>query len=309
MKTSHYSKVFRTFGTLLAALSIQTYSHANVVGVLDPLFVTGPAGLASGGLAGNWFKVDNNAQFSNALWNDETGTKTIKSYGWGTGIWSVADVAGIAANPAPAYITGTTTSVGAVSFANNIYNNTFISGAYGVWGTDYVRPLAPTVGAANSCNTTTQDSLACVNEQNYAAIFTGYVYVATTSFYDFGVFADDVFRFSLVGVNGMYGMSHDNVAGSSGRVQESLLTENGLSSLQLSQGFYAIELSYANRLESGVLDLGWKGPGDTGWRTIDGGDLYHVVPEPTTLALVALAMLGLWNTRRRRFPCVASVAA
>lgn len=306
MNASPFAKAIRTFGTLFAALSLQTYVQAApVTGALNPLFVSGPAGLSSGGLAGDWYKVDNNAKFSNAQWNGET----IKNTSWGTGIWSVADIAGIATNPAPAYVTGSTTSVGAVSYANNIYNNTFISGAYGVWGTDYVRPLAPTVGAANSCNTATQDSLACVNEQNYAAIFTGYVYVATTSFYDFGVFADDVFNFSLFGANGSYGMSYANVAGSHGRVQESLLVENGLSSLQLSQGFYAIELSYANRLESGVLDLGWKGPGDTGWRTIDGGDLYHVVPEPTTLALVALAILCLWNTRRRRSAWVTPVAA
>jgi hypothetical protein len=294
MNSFPFAKAIRTFGTLLAALSLQTYAQAGLVNVaLNPLFVTGPAGLASGGLTGDWYKVDNNARFSNAQWTGDT----IKDTSWGTGIWSVVDVAGIAANPAPTYVTSSTTSVGAVSYANNIYNNTFISGAYGVWGTDYVRQLAPTVGAANSCTTLTQNSSVCVNEQNYAAVFSGYVYVATASYYDFGVFADDVFNFSLIGVNGAYGMSHDNVAGSSGRVQESLLTENGLDSLQLSQGFYAIELSYANRLESGVIDLGWKGPGDTGWRTIDGGDLYHEVPEPTTLALVALGMFGLWRSR------------
>jgi len=310
MNAFPFSKAIKTFGTLLVALSLQTYAQAGLVNVaLDPLFLTGPAGLSSGGLAGDWYKIDNNARFSDALWNDGTGAKTIKSYVWGTGIWSVIDVAGIAANPAPAHVTGSTASVGAVSFANNIYNNTVISGAYGVWGADYVRPLAPTVGAANSCNTSTQDVAACAYEQNYAAIFSGYVYVAMTGFYDFGVFADDVFNFTLTGLGGGYGMSHSDVADSSGRVQDSLLTENGLDGLQLSQGFYAIDLSYANRLESGVLDLGWKGPGDTGWRTVDGSDLYHEVPEPTTLALVALAMFGLWRTRKRRSAWVAPVAA
>lgn len=289
-----YARAIKTFGAVLTALSIQTLSHAGLVS-LNPLFTSG-AGLSSGGLAGDWYKVDNNAKFSNAQWQDET----IKNTNWGTGIWSVADVVGIAANPAPSYVTGFKTSVGAVSYANNIYNNTFLSGAYGVWGTDYVRPLAPPVGNANACTTSSQDAPECSNEQNYAAVFSGFIYVATTSLYDFGVFADDVFNFSLSGFDGSYGMSHDNVAGSSGRVQQSLLTQNRLDGLRLNQGFYAVELSYANRLESGVLDLGWRGPGDTGWRTIDGTDLYHSVPEPATLTLLAVGMLGVWRSRRLR---------
>ncbi len=295
MSKFSYAQVTKTFGTVLTVLSLQTFAHASVVATLDPLFTSG-AGLSSGGLAGDWYKIDNNAKFSNAQWQGET----IKNTNWGTGIWSVADVAGMATNPAPAYVTGSTTTVGAVSYANNIYNNTFVSGEYGVWGADYVRPLAPVVGAANACNTSTQDSQQCSNEQNYAAIFSGYIYIGMTSWYDFGVFADDVFNFSLIGNNGSYGMSHDNVAGSPGRVQESLLFENGLTSLQLSQGFYAIELSYANRIESGVLDLGWRGPEDTGWRTIDGTDLYHSVPEPATLTLLAMGMVGIWRSRRLR---------
>lgn len=296
MSKSPYARVTKTFGAVLISLSLQSLSHAGAIGMLNPLFTSG-AGLSSGGLAGDWYKVDNNAKFSNAKWQGDT----IKDTGWGTGIWSVADVVSMATIPAPSYVTGFQTRVGAVSYANNIYNNTFKSGQYGVWGADYMRPLAPPVGLANLCDTSSQDSPACANEQNYAAVFSGYIYVATASWYDFGVFADDVFNFSLFGGNnGFYGMSHDNVAGSPGRVQESLLKKNGLEALKLNQGFYAVELSYANRLESGVLDLGWKGLGDTSWKTIDGAVLYHSVPEPATLILLSMGMLGVWSSRRFR---------
>ena len=285
----------KAFGAILTALSLQTFAHAGMIGVLDPLFTTG-AGLALGGLAGDWYKIKNDAKISNAQWEG----KTIKDTSWGTGIWSIHDVAGMAANPLPAYVINSTTSIGAVSYANNIYNNTVKSGVYGNWGADYLRPLAPPVGAANDCGTTKLDFPDCSYEQNYAAIFTGYIYIATASWYDFGVFADDVFNFSLIGNKSRYGMSHDNVAGSPGRVQESLLLENRLDKLHLNQGFYAIELSYANRLESGVLDLGWKGSGDAGWRTIDKSVLYHSVPEPATLTMLALGMIGVWLSRRFR---------
>jgi len=262
---------------------------------LDPLFTNAPAALVSGGLAGTWYKVQNDAKFSEATWKGDT----IKDAAWGTGIWAVSDISAIAGDPKPAYVMGSTTSIGAVSYANNIYNNTVASGAFGTWGADYARGLAPIVGPANACNMSTKDDVACANEQNYAAVFTGYLYVAQQSLYDFGVFADDIYSFSLSGLNGMYGMSQDAVAGSSGRTQDSLLGKNGLDSLELSQGFYAINLSYANRLEGGVIDLGWKGPGETGWRTISDKDLFNNVPEPATIALFAVGLIGLWGVRRR----------
>lgn len=271
---------------------------------LDPLFSSAPMAIASGGLAGTWYKVQNDAKFSEATW----GGQTIKDTAWGTGIWAISDISAIAGDPKPGYVTGSTTSIGAVSYANNIYNNTVASGAFGVWGADYARSLAPAVGAANACNTGIELDAACANEQNYAAIFTGYLYVAQQGLYDFGVFADDVFSFSLTGLNDMLGMSRDAVAGSSGRTLDSLLEENHLDSLELSQGFYAIGLSYANRLEAGVIDLGWKGPGETDWRTISDKDLFNDVPEPATIFLFVVGLIGVWGVRKR-VPAMAPVLA
>lgn len=281
------------------ALGVAFFSQAHAAAVkLDPLFLTSPVAVASGGLAGTWYKVQNDAQFSEAQWEGST----IKNSSWGTGIWAMSDVNTIAANPSLGYVTSSAKSVGAVSYANNIYNNTFSSGAYGTWGTDYSRALNPIVGASNACDTDSQLDASCSKEQNYLAIFTGYLYVAQQGFYDFGVFADDIFNFSLTGLNGMYGMSKDAVAGSPGRTLDYLLAKNNFDSLELSQGFYGVGLSYANRLEAGVVDLGWKGPGNTEWRTINESDLFNKVPEPSTYALLALGLIGLWVSRKRAKP-------
>lgn len=300
--TSRATNIFLT----AAVLSMAFFAAAQAAPVsLAPLFTSAPSPLASGGLAGTWFKVDNNAKFSEATWNGET----IKDTGWGTGIWSASDIAAIAADPRPSYVTATTTTVGAVSFANNIYNNTYSSGAFGTWDADYRRPLAPFAGHANGCTTANQDDAVCANEQNYAAVFTGFVYVAVAGLYDFGVFADDVFSFKLNGLGSFLGMGHEAVAGSPGRVLKSLLQENSLDGLNLSPGFYGIDLSYANRLEAGVIDLGWKVAGATTWSPPTGDDFFHPVSEPATLVLLSVGLFGLWGLRRRASGALAARVA
>lgn len=289
---------------LCAGLLLSSVAAAATVR-LDPLVAgRAPTGASAGGLGGTWYQLDNNASFSTAQYTDERGrTDQIKNFSWGTGIWAASDIAAIASGQNP-YVTGTATSIGAVSYANNIYNNTEASGAYGSWGEDYLRTLAPIVGGANGCplQNEAQSLAQCGGEFNYAAVFSGYLYVGQAGMYDFGIFADDGFTFQLSGLNGSLGMEHDTVAGSSGRGLYELQALNGLDGLYLEQGYYGIDLSYFNRLEAGVIDLGWRGPDATAWRTIDEGDLYHNVPEPATLALSCAALLGMWSVRRRRMP-------
>lgn len=255
---------------------------ANAALVLNPL-ATGPAAIGSG-LTGTWYKVDDNAKFSNYVWEGEK----IKDTGWGTGIWSISgDWAQITAANSP-YVLGTANSTGAVRFANSIYNTTYLSGDYGVWAMDYVRPLAPIVGG-NA-------------QENYAASFTGYIYVGVAGLYDFGVFSDDGFAFTLAGGDGSLSMGLDSVAGSPGRVSYTLTDKNGLAEgLLLGQGYYSIDLRYFNRLEAGVIDLGWKREGDE-WRSIEDDFLFAQtpaqVPEPATALLIGLGLLGIWAMRR-----------
>lgn len=302
-----------TIAPLMAVvLSMAFFAAAQAEPVsLAPLFTSATSPLASGGLAGTWFKVDNNARFSEATWVTNDVLETIKNTTWGTGIWSASDIAAIAGDPRPGYVTATTTTVGAVSFANNIYNDTFSSGAFGTWDADYVRPLAPIVGSANACTLANQTDAACANEQNYAGVFTGFVYVAVAGLYDFGVFADDVFSFKLNGLDSFLGMGREAVAGSgnTGRVLKSLLQENALEGLTLSEGFYGIDLSYANRLEAGVIDLGWKLPGATTWSPPPEANLFHPVSEPATLVLLTVGLFGLWGLRKRANCALASRVA
>jgi len=304
INTSFLKTTILTANAVMVALAFCEQVQAAPVS-LSPLFSVPTVALESGGLAGTWYKVQNDAKFSEAMWEGVT----IKDTSWGTGIWAASDIAAIAADPRPDYVTVSTTTVGAVSYANNIYNNTFTSGIYGTWQADYTRVLAPPVGIANGCNVSNQDTAGCANEQNYAAVFAGFLYVAEQGLYDFGVFADDVFSFSLTGLGGAFGVGHEAVAGSPGRVFGTLLAQNSLDALTLSQGFYGIDLSYANRLEAGVIDLAWKGPGETSWRTIGEPDLYHQVPEPTTLVLLAMGLLGVWGARTLRTVAAPVLAA
>ena len=252
---------------------------AQAAGVLSPLSMEA-AGTGTG-LTGKWFKIDDNAKISNVVFTDENGTtQAIKEFGWGTGIWSVKDLAA-ATNPANGWIQAMATTISAVSFANHTYNNSVPS--YGTWVQDMDRPLTP----------------ASMGETNFVGLFSGYLHVEKAGVFDFGVFGDDGFVLTLTGAGGIstVPLVKSEVIGSPGR--ELLEMED----LELGAGFYGISLDFFNRLEAGVIDLVWRPVGGE-WKTIERGNLYsslppNGVPEPGSLVLVVSALASLFAMRRR----------
>ena len=165
---------------------------------------------------------------------------------------------------------------------------------------DRERPLTP-FQASNGC---TAQSSGCAAETNYAATFSGYLYVEQAGSYDFGVFADDGFRFGLFGAgNQSLGMAHASVAGSTGRDSFTLQSFNSLSAIHLDRGYYGLSLDYFNRLEAGVIELAWtRTDTASAWTTIGNGNLSPTapVPEPQTYAMLLLGSLMIASIVRRR---------
>jgi hypothetical protein len=307
MNTLNSTELKRSVASVVAGLVF--CSAAQAIPSLDPLSLgVAPTG-AGQGLAGSWYKLQNDAHFSNFSYTETDSTSprfgetaAIKTFGWGTGIWAATDIADIVAGRNP-YVTATASTLGSVSYSNNIYNNTLSSGGYGnPWAPDYNRTLTPIVGGANTCDLASEAAAACSAEQNYAALFGGYIYIATAGLYDFGIFADDGFIFNLLGANGTsLSMQHNAVAGSSGRSFYELGSENGnAGGVGLGAGYYGIDLAYFNRLEAGVIDLGWRGPANATWTVIPPDQLYNNAPEPSSFVLVSLALAGLWGSQKRR---------
>ena len=271
-----------------ASASMLFAAAAQAAPTLDPLFLGAAPSGNSQGLKGDWYKIDDQARFSNQMWSEAGAPATeIKNFSWGTGIWSAADIATITAPNSP-YVTAHTTSQGAINYANTRYN-----AEYGTspWGPDGVRPLAPIIGVAGG------------GEENYAAVFSGYIYIAKAGSYDFGVFSDDGFAFSLEGANGSLDVGRNSMTDVTGREWFSLADANGLTdNLMLDVGYYGINLSYFNRMEAGVINLGWSGP-DGVWSDVPGDALVPNdptnVPEPASIALVGLGLAAVAAKRRK----------
>lgn len=270
--------------TIMGLTTLLLTTPAAVAGpILDPYAIRTSA--TGDGLDAQWVQIADAWTFSNHVYNGER----IGDTAWGSGFWAVGDIA-TAMALAPddpnliARAQGLTTQL---SFANALYNDGWGQGTG--WDKDYVRPLAPVVAASGQ-------------QTNYAATFSGYIYIPHAGLYDFGIFVDDAFSLSLVGSNGRLAVERETFIGASGRDFYTLSGHVG-GSVDLASGFYGIELDYFNRLEAGVLELGWWQPGQTEWTPISGELLYSAlpVPEPSTLMLL-IAGSALLAQRRRRHP-------
>lgn len=267
---------------LLTAGAVFASATAEASPILDPYAFRNTS--TGDGLNSRWVQTADDWRFSDYVYNGER----IGDTSWGSGFWAVSDIATAMALNAgdPNLVAGAQGITRDLSFANNLYNDGWGQGTG--WDKDHVRPLAPVVADSGQ-------------ETNYAATFTGYIYIPQAGVYDFGIFVDDAFTLSLVGGNGSLVVGRETFIGSSGRDFYTLSGSVG-GSIELAAGFYGIELDYFNRLEAGVLELGWWQPGQTEWTPISGDLLYSAlpVPEPSSALLLLIAGGALVVNRRRR---------
>ena len=235
---------------------------------------------AGGGADATFLQIDSNWHGSQVLWNDTTQTYgeglPIGSFGWGTGIWGLADWRAVQAGAAPGssgavpILRRWSGQVASINFSNALYNTNYADR----WGPAALAPIFASGDPAS-------------DQENWTAHLQGYIRVTEAGSYNFSVLNDDGFFLTLTGEGGSQVSISRDYLNDRDRLGFS-------SNLALSPGLYGLDLGMWNRQEAGVVDLRWMTPGTTTWALVPTANLLSTsaVPEPAT-ALLSLAGLGL----------------
>lgn len=237
---------------------------------------------AGSGVDATFLKVYDNWHGSSVLWNQGTqqygSGAPISSYGWGTGLWGIADWKTANLAPSPGMIEGSWSGrVSQISFGDAMYNSLY--GA--TWGTVDLAPLFTGAGS----------------QDNWTSSFSGYIRISEAGIYNFSVLHDDGFFFKLRGANdSALELSNDFL-----NPRDAL---GFASNLQLDVGLYAFDLGAYDRIEAGVVELSWS-RGDGEWSRIPTSHLVaygdaNRVPEPGTWALLLAGLMALRSVASRR---------
>jgi hypothetical protein len=241
---------------------------------------------AGSGIDASFLKVSDSWQQSSVLWNEATqqyGSGVPASgFGWGTGLWGLADWHTANEAPTPGMIEGSWSGrVGSIAFGDADYIE-----AYGDsnWGKlNQQAPLFLTGGTF-----ATQD--------NWTSQFSGYIRIAEAGVYNFSVLHDDGFFFRLSGADESMTIERDFL-NARDRVGFN-------SDLLLGAGLYGFELGAYERIELGVVELSWARNGGD-WSRVPTAHLVGYgdatsVPEPATWALTLTGLLALASMAARR---------
>lgn len=272
--------------TAIAGLALASGSVQADPIQLDPSLSIDTA--VTGGVHAVFRSVAADSQFSTIYWDDgsascaDAGTRTeacfsntapddpdsdfvaIGSLGWGTGIWGLKDWAAVQAGDVGSSLDFSGT-VATVNHGNEQFNENWADG----WG------------MANALPGST-------SEENWIAHYSGYLVITEAGAYNFGVLYDDGFFFTIYGADGQSEtISSDFILGARDRLGFD-------TDLFLSEGLYRFELGAYNRLEAGVVQLGWKTP-DQEELTLIPEDHLRQIPLPGTFGLLALGGLIGWR--------------
>ncbi|GAB4511083.1 MAG: hypothetical protein Tsb0026_13720 [Sulfuricaulis sp.] len=218
------------------------------------------------GVNSHWVQVQNDWEGPSTFSQDFGGIATLED----------ANVAlGLSSGDA-GFLRSTSGVMSNINAGNDLYNQLYA----GTWGAAGMPPLFNTGDP---------------NQENYAGHMWGYIAVPTAGEYNFGVLYDDGFAFTIWGANNTSLSMDSNDLSPRQRLGFD-------TNLAMEAGLYRFDLVGYNRLEAGVLNLGWwYGPTTTDFAIIPQDNLFtSAVPIPAAVWLFGSGLLGLIGVARRK---------